>query len=166
MKLQPSRIIVFGAAIFLGLAIFSACTSTPATKLPAPPLANHAEADAYIRSHITELSPEPAVLGGTFYVTSIVWKNTNTATVTYEDGHILLQGLTTARTRDGKIVTTKIRLLPENKPKTSSSSSAGTRPLGKEGAFCGGIAAFPCEAGLTCKLDGTYPDAGGKCVKK
>lgn len=35
-----------------------------------------------------------------------------------------------------------------------------------QGAFCGGIApgAFPCPDGYTCKLDGTYPDAGGHCV--
>jgi eight-cysteine-cluster-containing protein len=34
-----------------------------------------------------------------------------------------------------------------------------------EGEFCGGIAAIQCCSGLTCQLDGTYPDAGGKCVK-
>ena len=34
-----------------------------------------------------------------------------------------------------------------------------------EGEFCGGIAGFQCKAGLECKLDGNYPDAGGTCVK-
>lgn len=34
-----------------------------------------------------------------------------------------------------------------------------------EGGFCGGIAAIQCCSGLTCQLDGTYPDAGGKCIK-
>lgn len=34
-----------------------------------------------------------------------------------------------------------------------------------EGSFCGGIAGIRCASGLTCKLDGTYPDAGGKCIK-
>jgi len=38
-----------------------------------------------------------------------------------------------------------------------------------EGRFCGGIAAnLPqnqCPEGYTCKLDGDYPDASGKCVK-
>lgn len=40
------------------------------------------------------------------------------------------------------------------------------RPQTTEGQFCGGIAtgAFPCPTGYSCKLDGTYPDAGGKCV--
>lgn len=36
----------------------------------------------------------------------------------------------------------------------------------KEGEMCGGIAAFPCEEGLICKYDGSYPDAGGTCVKE
>lgn len=31
-------------------------------------------------------------------------------------------------------------------------------------AMCGGIAGFPCPAGQKCQLDGTYPDAAGKCV--
>jgi len=35
----------------------------------------------------------------------------------------------------------------------------------KEGEFCGGIAGFACCEGLTCKLKGDYPDAGGICVK-
>jgi len=39
-----------------------------------------------------------------------------------------------------------------------------------EGRFCGGIAAnLPenqCPEGYDCKLDGNYPDASGKCLKK
>ncbi len=34
---------------------------------------------------------------------------------------------------------------------------------GLEGEFCGGIAAFPCAQGLSCRLEGQYPDAGGAC---
>jgi hypothetical protein len=34
-----------------------------------------------------------------------------------------------------------------------------------DGKFCGGIAGFPCPEGYTCKLDGSYPDAGGVCVQ-
>lgn len=29
--------------------------------------------------------------------------------------------------------------------------------------FCGGIAGIACPNGFTCKLDGSYPDAGGVC---
>ncbi len=32
------------------------------------------------------------------------------------------------------------------------------------GQFCGGIAAIKCASGYTCKLEGSYPDAGGACV--
>lgn len=31
---------------------------------------------------------------------------------------------------------------------------------------CGGIANIKCPSGYTCQLDGSYPDAGGKCVKE
>jgi len=34
-----------------------------------------------------------------------------------------------------------------------------------EGEFCGGIAAIKCPDGYECRLDGNYPDAGGKCAK-
>lgn len=47
--------------------------------------------EAYIRENISKLSPEPAVLGGTFYVTSIQFTTPNSAIVEYEDGHIALR---------------------------------------------------------------------------
>lgn len=38
----------------------------------------------------------------------------------------------------------------------------------KNNKFCGGIAAnlpeFQCPSGYVCKLEGNYPDAGGRCV--
>jgi len=36
----------------------------------------------------------------------------------------------------------------------------------KLGEFCGGIAGIACESNLECRLNGTYPDAGGKCYNK
>lgn len=33
------------------------------------------------------------------------------------------------------------------------------------GGFCGGITGKMCPNGYYCKYDGTYPDAGGTCVK-
>lgn len=44
------------------------------------------------------------------------------------------------------------------------SPAASSTGRGDEGKFCGGIAAFQCPAGYVCKLDGAYPDAGGRCV--
>lgn len=52
-------------------------------------------ADSYIRANIGDLSPEPAVLGGTFYVTDIAWTGDNEALVSYEDGHIALRARAT-----------------------------------------------------------------------
>jgi putative hemolysin len=43
-------------------------------------------------------------------------------------------------------------------------SQTPRKPAG-EGEFCGGIAGFACQSGLNCQLEGTYPDAGGRCVK-
>ncbi|MFH0773614.1 MAG: hypothetical protein V1922_04870 [bacterium] len=31
--------------------------------------------------------------------------------------------------------------------------------------FCGGIGGKMCPGGYSCKYDGTYPDAGGTCIK-
>jgi len=31
--------------------------------------------------------------------------------------------------------------------------------------FCGGIRGISCPSGYYCKYDGTYPDAGGTCLK-
>ncbi len=44
----------------------------------------------YISSNISDLSPEPEVLGGTFYVTNLEKIGDNVYYVEYEDGHIAL----------------------------------------------------------------------------
>ncbi|MBP9749903.1 MAG: carboxypeptidase regulatory-like domain-containing protein [Candidatus Pacebacteria bacterium] len=46
--------------------------------------------EEYLRAHISELSPAPAVLGGTFFVTSVRQTSDTSAVVQYEDGHIAL----------------------------------------------------------------------------
>ncbi len=46
--------------------------------------------EQYIRAHIAEIAPQQAVLGGTWYVTTIfVNPSTETGSVSYEDGHIM-----------------------------------------------------------------------------
>ncbi len=47
------------------------------------------DVQSYVRQNISQLSPEPAVMGGTFYVTDIKTDGTS-GTVWYEDGHIAL----------------------------------------------------------------------------
>lgn len=38
-------------------------------------------------------------------------------------------------------------------------------PVAQLNEFCGGIAAIQCTEGLSCKLDGSFPDAGGVCAE-
>jgi len=68
--------------------------SNLAPSAPAPTLItpSQEQLEEYLRLHISELSPEPEVLGGKFYVTKITWTNSRSANVEYEDGHIALIG--------------------------------------------------------------------------
>lgn len=34
------------------------------------------------------------------------------------------------------------------------------------GQYCGGFAGTLCPTEYNCKLEGNYPDAGGKCIKE
>lgn len=58
----------------------------------------------YIEENISELSPEEAVLGGTFHVTNIEFVDENQAIVDYEDGHIDLQAQAIFSVEDGQVI--------------------------------------------------------------
>lgn len=73
---------------------------------PPPPMDRKA-AEAVIREQIGSLSSTKAVLGGTFSVTKIDWKNDASATVSYEDGHIALQAEAAVEMQGGRPVVTK-----------------------------------------------------------
>ncbi len=45
----------------------------------------------FIENNLAQLSPEPAVLGGTFYITSLEVLDLSAGEVEYEDGHIALK---------------------------------------------------------------------------
>ncbi len=172
---------LLGAATLCALLV--ACT-------PAGPSASSkTQAESYIRTNVATLSPRSAVLGGRFSVTAIEWEDADTALVTYEDGHILLKGRTDISGSGSALVATRFKLVndtnasspasgtgttlpsgssattPLSSASTSDSSSSDPRALRAEGAFCGGIAGFQCQAGLHCDIKETYPDAGGTCVK-
>ena len=59
----------------------------------------------YVRAHISELSPEPAVLGGTFYVLDIIFPTAKNCVVNYEDGHIALTAIANFKVSEAKEVT-------------------------------------------------------------
>jgi len=69
----------------------------------------------YLKTHIGELSPEPAVLGGTFYVTNVSWLDDDRAIVDYEDGHISLTARATyTLTPDQPLTITNFELIKKN----------------------------------------------------
>lgn len=159
-KLSLSRIGAFTAVSFLTLVVLTACSAS-AKKQTA--------ADAYIRANVAELSPTPAVLGGTFQVTDVEWEDEDTAIVSYEDGHIALKGRTDIVVGDDGVTVTEFVIVEDDGANAASASgsvsSVAERPRSKEGETCGGIAALQCDFGLICIYDGAYPDAAGKCSK-
>lgn len=54
------------------------------------PMTDEELVEEYLHKHIHDLSPEPEVLGGTFYVTRVTFGGEESAVVEYEDGHIAL----------------------------------------------------------------------------
>lgn len=72
-------IVVAAAALLTVLYSFSGPSSTPEGRT--------VDVEAYVSLNISELSPEAAVLGGTYYVTEIAAAD-GKGTVRYEDGHI------------------------------------------------------------------------------
>ncbi len=163
-SLSLRRIGAFMTVSFLTLVVLTACSASAK---------NQAAADAYIRANVSELSPTPAVLGGTFHVTDVEWEDEDTAVVSYEDGHIALKGRTDIVQGDDGVTVTEFVIVDADTESASSSamsasgsvSSVVERPRSKEGEICGGIAGFQCDYGLICIYDGAYPDAAGKCSK-
>lgn len=170
---KPSfrRLGAFMAVSFLTLTVLTACSASAN---------DQAAAEAYIRANVSDLSPTPAVLGGTFQVTDIEWEDEDTAIVSYEDGHIALKGRTDIRKNGDAVTVTEFVIVDDHGygagsgSALSTSSVAGTgstatggedAPRAKEGETCGGIAGIQCDFGLMCQYEGAYPDASGTCVK-
>lgn len=59
--------------------------------------------EKYIKENISTLSPVVPVLWGKWYVTHITWLDTHTATVEYEDGHIVENMKINISLKDGKL---------------------------------------------------------------
>lgn len=82
------------AACLLGFWLLVLKSDEPVPPAPAPevviePISERAitSVESYVRANIRQLSPEPEVLGGTFFVTSIDVREDGTGSVSYEDGH-------------------------------------------------------------------------------
>lgn len=95
-------VVILGAAVFLiltkqknaeNLQIEPQSLGNNQSELEKPREIAYTEADKlefenFINENINALSPEPAVLGGSFYVTNIDWTYPNIALINYEDGHV------------------------------------------------------------------------------
>ena len=57
-------------------------------------------------------------------------------------------------------------VLPGQSANASRNTSAPSQTCSHLGEFCGGFAGIACCDGLFCKLSGTFPDAGGICVRR
>lgn len=66
--------------------------------------ANPVAVENYIKENISTLSPEEAVLGGTFYVTDINFIDEHSALISYEDGHIALQAIARFHSKNKQLV--------------------------------------------------------------
>lgn len=92
--------------------IISAGKMELAEELPRYDAGTQAQFATFIRENINMISPEPAVLGGTFYVTNLNWQRSNLATVDYEDGHIALRAeVELDLTENGEIVVSNVNLI-------------------------------------------------------
>ncbi|MCF7795149.1 hypothetical protein K9M50_02220 [Patescibacteria group bacterium] len=67
----------------------------------------------YLENNISALSPEDAVLGGTFYVTNTTYPETNVVIVDYEDGHIALTAQANYTFDDGEVKITNFDLIED-----------------------------------------------------
>jgi len=70
----------------------------------------------YMVENISIVSPEPEVLGGTFYVTNIEFTSTNSGVVEYEDGHIALIADFEYFIDEGVVVGIDLTNVRENQP--------------------------------------------------
>lgn len=73
---------------------------------------------SYIMEHISELSPEKEVLGGTYYVTNIAVTPPDMGTVQYEDGHVAHIAKFNYRVQKGSVVISNFKI---TEPQSSNS---------------------------------------------
>jgi uncharacterized OB-fold protein len=86
----------------------------------------------YLENNISELSPEEAVLGGTFYVTYVSFPGDNIAIVNYEDGHIALTAKVNYNYKYGEVIINSFELLENNKMEEVDNNNEGEEAVSVE----------------------------------
>lgn len=112
-------IVLASAAVAVGLLLSSLMGNTPKEV----PTTSTSDVEAYVREHINELSPQKAVLGGTFYVTAIA-AHDGIGIVTYEDGHIALTAHFTYEKNGDVIIIPSFVVLSDNEQTFQNASSS------------------------------------------
>lgn len=109
---KHSLIIILVVCICAAIALVVFRAASPREVVSDVPVSRVSESDiveVYVREHIAELAPQKAVLGGTWYVTSVsVNEAAGTGVVSYEDGHVAGSALFTYKYRGGNVSITSI----------------------------------------------------------
>ncbi len=88
--------------------------------------ADKSQVEGYIRGNISELSPEEAVLGGSFHVSSMEFISPKALIVNYEDGHIALSARAEFDiSEDGQVNINSFEVEEENEPRSANFSKIG-----------------------------------------
>ena len=102
-KTTKSVLVALAVVVLSALVAFS-FISKDKEEVEPPVVIDTLAVENYVRENISTLSPEPAVLGGTFYVTAIDVGD-GMGTVEYEDGHIALTAdFTFTQTATGEVI--------------------------------------------------------------
>lgn len=87
--MMPRMTRLITIVVLVLIAILALSFMPPPAQAPSEPLppGRDTAVELLITENIQTLSPEPSVLGGTYYVTE-VWAEGGTGVVSYEDGHV------------------------------------------------------------------------------
>jgi hypothetical protein len=95
--------------------IFWGATSKENQETPQENILTSQVVEQYIRDNIATLAPEEPVLGGSWYIISLdLDEQTQTGTMTYEDGHIMGSATFSYGAENGGVVIRDIEKIQEN----------------------------------------------------
>ena len=89
----------FFVIVFVIVLILSGCTSQSDIAEN-----NNIDVHQYLTDNISEYAPEDPVLGGTWYVTNILFQGDGRTIVDYEDGHIAAKAIVDYEVKEGKVI--------------------------------------------------------------
>lgn len=102
-------------------------TSTPVSN-ENPRLSNTDKAlvKDYLKAKLSQLSPIPESLGGTFYLTELIFTSTTSADIAYEDGHHSYQATINFSINENQVNINNFSIISQNKPLDTATSTLET----------------------------------------